>query len=84
MKAYLKILNPKTDSDLKVIHWYTNTKAYYSDFVRAKCIYLLPGRELSVDEQLIPFKSRSNILCSFPPNELTKDLKSTVYAIKTI
>lgn len=59
IKRYLKISNPRTDLDSKEANWYTKIKPLYTDFVKASMASLKPGRNVSVDEQLILFKGRS-------------------------
>lgn len=59
IKRYLKISNPRTDLDSKGSNWYTKIEPLYTDFVRASMASLKPGRNVSVDEQLILFKGRS-------------------------
>ena len=59
IKQFLKISNPITDVDSFGPGWYTKVEPLYSDFVKSSRTYLVPGREVSVDEQLILFKGRS-------------------------
>ena len=39
--------------------WYAKVEPLYSDFIKSSCTYMVPGRDVSVDEQLILFKGRS-------------------------
>lgn len=52
----MKILNPRTDLDSTGPNWYTKIEPLYTDFVKASMASLEPGRNASVDEQLILFK----------------------------
>ena len=59
IKRFLKISNPTRDVDSFGPGWYTKVEPLYSDFVKSSRTYLVPGRDVSVDEQLILFKGRS-------------------------
>ena len=59
IKRYLKISNPTTDLDSTGPNWYAKVEPLYSEFVRSSLLFLIPGRDVSVDEQLILFKGRS-------------------------
>lgn len=59
IKRYCKISNPTTDLDSKRSDRYTKVEPLYINFVAASQIYLKPGKHVSVDKQLILFKSRS-------------------------
>lgn len=59
IKRYLKISNPKTDLDSAGMDWYTKVEPLYTDFINASMRSFQPGRNVSVDEQLILFKGRS-------------------------
>lgn len=83
LKRYLKISNPNTEKDSKVIHWYTKVEPLYSDFVKASQSYFVPGLDVSMDEQLILFKGRSKHSMLIPTKQAGKGLRSTVHAIKT-
>lgn len=75
LKRYLKILNPKTDKDSKGTHWYTKVKLFYHDFVKASQDFFLQGQNISVDEQLIPFKGRSKHAMLIPIKQAGKGFK---------
>ena len=59
IKRYLKVSNPTTELDSSGRDWYTKVEPLYTDFVTASRRFLVPGRNVSVDEQLILFKGRS-------------------------
>lgn len=59
IKRYLKVSNPLTDLDSAGPQWYTKLKPLYTDIVAVSHQFPIPGRNVSVDEQLILFKGRS-------------------------
>ena len=59
LKRYLKISNLITDLDSSGLQWYTKLKPLYSDFINSSQTYMVSGRDVSVNEQLILFKGRS-------------------------
>ena len=59
LKRYLKISNLITDLDFSGPQWYTKLKPLYSDFINSSQTYMVPGRDVSVNEQLILFKGCS-------------------------
>ena len=59
IKRYLKVSDPLTEPDPKYSTWYAKIEPLYSDFCSTSQRLLIPGRNVSVDEQLIQFKGRS-------------------------
>ena len=59
LKRFLKISDPLTEPDPKYSTWYAKIEPLYSDFCSTSQRLLIPGRNVSVDEQLIQFKGRS-------------------------
>ena len=59
LKHYLKILNLITDLNSSGLQWYTKLKPLYSDFINSSQTYMVPERDVSVNEQLILFKDCS-------------------------
>ncbi len=75
LKRYLKNFNPSTDKDFKGIDWYAKVELLYSDFVKASRAHLMPGRDVSLDEQLILFKGCSKYTILIPTKRTEKDFK---------
>ncbi len=75
LRRYLKISNPSKDNDSKWINWYAKVELLYSDFVKASRAHLMPGRDVSVDEQLILFKGRSKHTMLIPTKRAEKGFK---------
>ena len=65
LKRYLKISNLITDLDSSGLQWYTKLKPLYSDFINSSQTYMVSGRDVSVNEQLILFKGRSRCYSSW-------------------
>ena len=75
IKRYLKISDPRSERDSKGPDWYAKVEPIYSDFLKASQRYYLPGRDVSIDEQLVLFKGRSRHSMLIPSKQAGKGLK---------
>ena len=83
LKRYLKVSNPTTDVDSFGPGWYTKVESLYSDFIQSSRTYIIPGREVSVDEQLILFKGRSRHSMSIGTKAAGYSFKIYCLCVKT-
>lgn len=75
IKRYLKISDPRSERDSKGPDWYAKLEPIYSDFLKASQRYYLPGRDVSIDEQLVVFKGRSRHSMLIPSKRAGKGFK---------
>jgi hypothetical protein len=59
LKRYLKISNVLTEMNSTQAYFYDKVGPLYADFALVSKALLSPGRDVSVDEQLLKFKGRS-------------------------
>ena len=76
IKGYLKLSDPQTDGDPKTTHWVDKINPILSDFLKASRRHLTPGRDVSIDEQLIGFRGRSRHTLTIGSKEAGTGFKS--------